>query len=92
MGNDTINNYGDDVIINSGAGDDKIENGKYGSVYSPSGGSRVTINAGVGNDSISNKNFTSDVLIQYSNGDGDDVIEGFKGNVKLSISREFQRY
>ena len=86
--NDTIWNpsYRDTVTINAGAGNDSIKN--YGDY--------VTISAGIGNDTINN-NCTdaltpyddedgSYVLFKYSEGDGNDIIYGFKANSTLSIT------
>ena len=44
----------------------------------------ATINAGKGNDSI--KNTGKNVLFNYSNGDGNDIITGFNATSSLSIS------
>ena len=75
-GNDSVYNYGYWSLINTGIGDD--------TVYSY--GERTIINTGEGNDSIYN-DYCWDGIINYSSGDGNDVIYGFNNNrITLSIS------
>ena len=71
---DVIINNGSSVIINGDAGNDSIKNK----------GAGVTIIGGKGNDSI--KNTGENVLFQYTDGDDNDVIEGFNSTSTLSIS------
>ncbi len=72
-GADTISNSGSEVTISGNGGDDYISNNGYD----------VKIAGGSGNDSISNRGDRS--LFQYSEGDEDDLIEGFKENSTLQI-------
>ncbi|MBR4152730.1 MAG: hypothetical protein IKT98_07190 [Selenomonadaceae bacterium] len=87
VGNDSVFNWhGSSVIINTGAGNDSIFNSR---------GNSVTISGGKGNDSIYNNwDFDKDapddydcenVLFKYAEGDGNDIIYGFKKNSTLSI-------
>ena len=71
--NDYINNSGTDVSLNGGAGDDAIENSGDGS----------TIVAGKGNDTIT---LNAGSLIQYANGDGNDVIYGYDETSTIQIT------
>ena len=74
--NDYIyNNGGFYITIDGGAGEDTIENNV---------GDNVTIDGGAGNDYINN-NSGENVLIKYSEGDGNDVIDGFNETSTLSI-------
>ena len=80
---------GSNVTISGGDGDDYINNS----------GSNVTISGGTDSDSIFNNCYLksdgsiyyytnsngSNVLFQYSSGDGNDVIYGFKADSTLSI-------
>ena len=75
-GNDTVNNTGATVSISGGAGNDYIINDGF----------NVTIYGGAGNDSISLSSDSTDNLIQYTKGDGNDIIYGFNENSTLSIS------
>ena len=63
------------VSISGGLDNDTIENS----------GADVTINAGAGNDLISLSSDALRILIQYSAGDGSDIVNGFKNNDTLSI-------
>ena len=89
-GNDYIDNHGDSVKIGGCTGDDYIENH----------GSNVTLNGGAGSDSIFSNcsksdgiihydvgkyGYGSNVLFQYTKGDGNDVIYGFGKTDTLSI-------
>lgn len=65
---DKITNYGKDVTIDSGTGNDSIENGR---TPSPAYGINAMINAGEGNDSI--KNLADNVTIK--GGAGNDTIQ-----------------
>lgn len=64
--------------IDSGAGDDAISN---------NGSENVSINSGAGDDSIDNWGYN--VLIQYTEGDGNDFIQGFNETSTLSIASSF---
>ena len=80
-GNDSIySGYGDSVTINAGAGNDFIGNSGW----------YTTINAGAGNDIISlgshNSTTNSLSVIQYANGDGNDIIYGYNSDDTISIS------
>ena len=92
-----IINYDNKVTIDGGAGDDLISNGYWSSSVSMNGGAgndsiynkcgkNISINAGTGNDLISLEAGISDKIIQYSAGDGNDTIFGFKGTDTLRIS------
>lgn len=77
-GNDEIqNSYSYYVSIAGGAGKDSIYS--YNGYYS-------TINGGAGNDLISLADSATNKLIQYTSGDGNDTIWGFKATDTLSIS------
>ena len=95
-GNDSIRNVADSAKIDAGAGNDYIYNYNYGfgsasikagagndSIYNY-GGSNVTIDASAGNDYISLN--SSNNLIQYANGDGNDIIYGIKSNDTVKIT------
>ena len=75
-GNDSIYTYGDSVTIDAGAGNDSIYN---------SNSKNMTINAGTGNDSIGMIDYSKNTKIQYSNGDGNDTIDGFDSNDIIQI-------
>ena len=91
-GNDHIwNAASDNVSINGGSGSDDITNF----------GSETTIIGGKDNDTISNNGFIGDghfyyyddswghgenVLFKYADGDGNDIIYGFKATSTLSIA------
>lgn len=96
-GDDTISNtYGKVISINGGAGNDRIENDADGAIlngnadndYIYNTGDSATINAGTGNDTIElylSKDFEN--IIEYTSGDGDDVItvNSYNGGARLSI-------
>lgn len=75
-GNDTVSNWGDTIKIDTGSGDDSIYSYNY---YG-------TINAGTGNDTVSLNSSAHDNIIQYANGDGNDIIYNLGTNNTLSIS------
>ncbi len=78
-GNDSIiNNLGNTVSIDGGAGDDYIAD-----LWSMG----ATIRAGKGNDTIYSNN--SAELIMYSSGDGSDVIYGADTDTTLQISGNY---
>jgi hypothetical protein len=93
-GNDSVWNGGDSVTINTGDGNDSVRN---------SYGDSVTISGGKGNDSIYNNCFRQDdgsiyywdddsgsnVVFKYEEGDGNDIIYGFKKNSTLSIAGSY---
>ena len=78
--NDSIYNWGDYVTINTGAGNDTIENwGDTLKIYAEAGDDSIyscsfygTINAGTGNDTVSLSSYRG--VIEYTTGDGNDVI------------------
>ena len=79
-GDDTIKNYGMNASISGGAGNDSIWSNGYG----------ATINGGKGDDNIYNQQSSwhsegENVLFQYTEGDGNDFIEGFNETSTLSI-------
>ena len=77
-GNDTLTNYfGFNMTINTGAGDDLV---------SLSTTSNNTVNAGAGNDTIQFVDNNKKTLIEYTAGDGSDLIEGFDEETTLSIA------
>ena len=73
-GNDFIHNYGDSVKVNGGDGNDSINNG----------GANAIIDGGNGNDTIINNG--SNVVFNYSLGESNDIIYGFKSDSTLSIT------
>ena len=75
-GNDHIVDYGSYVTIDAGAGND--------SVYNAS--SNVSINAGTGNDSIFLTSTSSNVTLDYKNGDGNDKIYGMDSTDVFNIT------
>ena len=83
-GEDFISNYGASVSINGGADNDTIET--YGNA--------VTVVGGLGNDSIRiygwrgsyESAYSCNNLIQYSAGDGKDVVEGISSNDLIHIT------
>ena len=91
-GNDSIGDIDDNVLAVGGAGDDTIRNGNSGStIYGGAGNDSVysfdaTINTGTGDDTIhlsgvgGGKN-----VIQYSNGDGNDLVQNFSSSDTLRI-------
>ena len=98
-GDDTVlNKYSSSVIIDGGDGDDYVSNyydsdsvkidtgdgNDYVSNYYDS--NSVTIDTGAGNDTISLGSNATKTLIEYTAGDGDDTIEGFKDDDTLKIS------
>ena len=75
-GNDFLETTAEYVSMSGGAGVDTIRTwGIYG-----------TINGGAGNDSISLSSESSNNLIQYANGEGNDIIYGLKSTDTLQIS------
>ena len=75
-GDDTIRNAGaSDVMVSGGAGDDSL---------CSSNGKNVTINGGTGDDTI--RVTTGNNLIQYAQGDGDDVIYGYKTSDTIQVT------
>lgn len=92
-GNDTINNYGDNVTINAGDGDDSIYSDGYkdrtfkdedGNIWhGTKNSSNVIINASNGSDTINVG--SSEAVIEYRAGDGDDYIIGFGDDDTLRL-------
>ena len=81
-GNDSAEVYGENISISGGAGNDKI-NLFDGAYYSD-----ITVNGGKGDDIIYSNDYydNGNVLIEYTAGDGNDIIYDFKGKDTLSIS------
>ena len=89
-GYDYIYNNGTNVSINGGSGDDSIENVTLSiwnseqqeyEIFSPD---NVTIEGGAGNDYINNIDGLN-VLFRYKEGDGSDIIDGFRADSTLLI-------
>ena len=76
-GNDTIYSIDPYVSLNGGAGDD--------SIYAGSIWYNVTVKGGTGNDTISIPR-GSDNVIQYTSGDGNDIIQNYSSNTKIQIT------
>ncbi len=75
-GNDKIRNAGaSDVLITGGSGNDSL---------CSSNGKNVTINAGAGDDTI--RVTTGYNLIQHAQGDGNDIIYGYKTTDTLQLT------
>ena len=91
--NDDYN--GKNTIINSGDGNDTINNrGQSSKIFGGNGndsiynyGSNITINAGAGNDTIDIDYNSSSNVIEYSNGDGNDILYGYHSTDKIRITR-----
>lgn len=75
-GNDSIYNYGSNVFITSGTGNDSIYNQEHGT--------SVTLDGGVGDDTIRNNN-AENLLLTYTEGDGNDCVTGFNTTSTLRI-------
>ena len=73
-GNDNIENYAQYAVLNGDNGNDTI--------YSY--GAYTTINGGKGNDSIDNEGNAN--VIQYANGDGNDVITNYQTDTTIQIT------
>ena len=92
-GNDSITNTGENVTINAGDGDNTVNNdGSNVEIISGAGndsicnnGENITTNGGRGNDTIELSADSENNVIEYAEGDGSDVIEGFKENDTLNI-------
>ena len=88
---DSIVNYFSNATINAGAGDDEIYNegnnatitGGAGADSISNSGAYVIIAGGSGADSIVNTG--SNVTFQYSEGDGNDFIDGFDETSTLKV-------
>lgn len=77
-GNDTIYNNGNNDKLFGGVGDD--------SIYSYRA-KNTSIDAGAGNDFISlSSHHSTNILIKYSLGEGNDIVSGFDADDTLSIS------
>ena len=76
-----IENYEDDILISGTGGDDSISN--EGENVTINGGKGASLVGGAGNDIISIEHGHN--LIQYSAGDGNDLISGFNANSTLLI-------
>lgn len=89
-GDDTIRNTDENVSLVGGEGNDTIINVVvyYGSTL-PTYSNHITVNGGKGNDLISlagNDNKSSMNAIQYTAGDGNDIIYGFNESDTLTIT------
>ncbi|MBD3879244.1 MAG: hypothetical protein SR1Q5_06120, partial [Quinella sp. 1Q5] len=95
-GADTIANYsGNEVFISGGAGNDSLRNhvgnnvtirGGDGNDYIRSNiGSNISIEGGTGDDTISLGNEATNVLIEYTSGDGNDIVYNFNSDDTLQI-------
>ncbi|MBR0061143.1 MAG: hypothetical protein IJP68_06645, partial [Selenomonadaceae bacterium] len=95
-GNDTIFNNDSNVSISGGEGNDSINNEGYGKSVSIDAGvgndyiynqaDNVSISGGKGNDSIEfDMGCAQNNLIQYSSGDGNDIIYEFNETSTLKI-------
>lgn len=75
-GNDYVYNTGSNVTISGGAGNDTIENlsGYEKYEYHRYYGLNATIDGGAGDDLISLASYSTEHLIKYSAGDGNDTI------------------
>ncbi len=94
-GDDTVWNTGDSVTIDGGAGDDTVDNNEADEVliYGGEGndtienkGANVTITGGTGDDVISLSSDAINNVINYTNGDGKDIILGYSSNTTLNIA------
>ncbi|MBR6014265.1 MAG: calcium-binding protein [Selenomonadaceae bacterium] len=93
-GNDKIFSSANNATINGGAGKDTIESsGNNSFVYGDAGIDHITINGkdntvsgGAGNDIIRlDETGAINTVVQYTVGDGNDIIYGFKADDKLEI-------
>lgn len=96
-GNDTISNTGDDTTLDGGAGHDYITtyNADDVSIDGDAGddiielrgsANRLSVKGGSGNDTIFGSSTGGGIIYQYNEGDGYDVITGYKSRDTLSIS------
>ena len=96
-GNDSVyNNYGHRAVIKTGAGADSIysNGGEYMTITAGEGDdtvkghhvSKSTISGGTGNDQISLGSDTENMTVEYTYGDGNDVIYGFHSDDTLQIT------
>lgn len=95
-GDDTITSHGENSVLNGGAGNDIIYNGYsyydddvkiyYNEDFS---GSNSTVTGGKGNDKISLASYSENIVINYSSGDGKDIVFGFDSNDTLQISGSY---
>ena len=74
-GNDTVNNYDPRVSINAGAGNDSINIWEW---------DEVTVRGGTGDDTLVSSGNGN--LIEYADGDGNDVIIGYAGEDIIRLS------
>ena len=81
-GNDKIANFGWNVSINGGTGDDFIEDTNFFS----NEGSYVTIKGGTGKDTISLSGAVHHNVIQYAAGDDNDIIYNLGSTDTLTIT------
>ncbi len=79
---DTVYNTSSNVTINGGDGDDIIKN--INDDDYTNGSSNVSINGGADNDTIYNEG-GNNVLFNYNDGDGNDLIKGFNATSTLKI-------
>ena len=93
---DYVENYGSDSTLNGGEGDDTILNngannsvtGGAGNDFIQSNGSDVTLSGGEGDDTVYNRS-GSNVVFRYTEGDGDDLIQGFNETSTLQIAGSY---
>ena len=94
-GDDSVYNWGNNTTINTSTGNDSVYNlyrdnvsidGGAGKDFIHNYGLNVSIIGGKGNDTISFSSTASLNVIQYANGDGNDLINGFNATSTLSIS------
>ena len=95
---DYINNYSDNVTINSGKGDDWVSNYEGEKIKMETGAGadniynhedNVTITGGTGNDTIYIGYDAEKNVINYSSGDGNDSIRGFNSTSTLNIAGSY---
>ena len=89
-GNDSISCIGN-VLVDGGAGSDTINNGNsYTTIYGGAGADSIysfnsTINAGAGNDTVNLSYGGKNNVIQYAEGDGNDLIQNLGSSDTLGI-------
>ncbi len=83
-GNDIIENWGFDVSINGGKGNDYIYNNAFIVGASVEYASNVSIEGGKGNDTL--HNVGAGIVYIYNNGDGNDLIRAFNESDTLLIA------
>ena len=94
-GNDTVQNYGENVLIDVGSGNDSVDNDKgyYATINGGDGDDYISnyytyyssISGGSGDDLVSIRSAVSRNVISYTEGDGNDLIKGFNSLSTLQI-------